>query len=294
MRRIFFALFLSIITFISVFQVFSTYSEAAKIGVLALRGREYAIKSWTPLAQYLTQQTGESFEIVPLGFEEVFSSVFLLKVDYVLVNSGFSSILIKKYGVKPLATLLNYRQGRALKDFSGVIIVRKDSPIKEIADIRGKNFMIVKKSSFGGAQMALRYFIDNRINPFKDFATITEGVTHDNVVKAVLNREVDAGTVRSDILERMEAEGKISMSKIRVLDKVNDDFPFVHSVRLYPEWPFGATKRTNDALNAKITNALFALRPEDPASKASKSAGWAPPADYTSVAECLSIVSSAP
>jgi phosphate/phosphite/phosphonate ABC transporter binding protein len=281
-------------TFLSIFCSCSSTAQAAKLGVLALRGKEAAIKSWGPLTDYLTQETGEKFELVPLGFDKVFSSVYLMKVDYVIVNSGFSSILIKKYGVKPLATRLNYRQGRALKEFGGVIFVKTDSPIKDVADIKGKSFMVVDMASFGGAQMAFRHLIDKGINPFKDFASMPIGGTHDKVVMSVLNGKADAGTIRSDIIEQMEAEGKIKMSDIRVLDKVKDDFAFVHSTILYPEWPIGATKKSNAALNSRVTNALLALKPDHPAAKASKSAGWTQPLDYTPVADCLGIVSNAP
>ena len=49
-----------------------------------------------------------------------------------------------------------------------------------------------------------------------------------------------AGTVRTDTMERMEAEGKIKISDFKIINQMKDNFPFVHSTPLYPEWPIAA------------------------------------------------------
>ena len=143
--------------------------------------------------------------------------------------------------------------------------------------------MVVKFSSFGRAYMAFRLFLEQGLNPFKDLKWF-EGGTHDNVVLSVRKGIVDAGTVRSDPLERMEPEGNIRMAEFRLLHLVQDDFPFVHSTKLYPEWPFTALPHMDSGLNAKIQKA------DHPAAKAAKIAGWVEPLDYSPVAECLRIV----
>ncbi len=61
------------------------------------------------------------------------------------------------------------------------------------------------------------------------------GGKHDNVVYAVQNGEVDAGTVRTDTLERMAAAGDIDMSEFKVINAQSTaGFPFVLSTTLYP------------------------------------------------------------
>jgi ABC-type phosphate/phosphonate transport system substrate-binding protein len=104
---------------------------------------------------------------------------------------------------------------------------------------------------------------------------------------AVKNGLVDAGTVRSDTLERMQDEGKINMSDFRVIHAVKDDFPFVHSTRPYPEWPMAACAHTDAAVAGAVAQALMNMPAEAPALKAAKIVGWRPPADYSPVTECL-------
>jgi len=265
-------------------------AAAANLGVLAKRGNAVAIKKWNPLAQYLTKATGTEFKLVPLTFDAIEPALKNKKIDYLITNPGFFVTLKDKYGLTALASLLNLRQGKALNQFGGVIFVKADSPVKSLPDIKGKKFMCVKKTSFGGGQMAFRHMIEQGINPFREVSALLEGKKHDNVAFAVRNGEADAGTVRTDTLERMQAEGKLKMSDFRIIDKVEDDFPFVHSTRLYPEWPFVAASTADPALNAKVKKALTEMSADMPAAKAAKIAGWTEPLDYTPVAECIKIV----
>lgn len=98
------------------------------------------------------------------------------------------------------------------------------------------------------------------IDPYADFRPLRFTEIHDAVVMAVLRGEVDAGSVRTDILERMAAEGIIQMSDIRVLNPQSDpEFPFVRSTPLYPEWPFGKLRKTPNALAQQVHKLLETL-----------------------------------
>jgi len=256
-----------------------------KIGVLAKRGPAKALHKWGPTGKYLTSKLGKKVEIVPLAFDEVNPAVKAGKVDFFLVNSSMYVTAKVRYGAKAIATLVNSRQGKALKVFGGVIIASSDNnAINSMADIKGKTFMGVKKSSFGGWQMADNEFINAGINPFTDFSVVKFGGTHDNVVLAVQNGAVAAGTVRTDTLERMVAEGTIYMDDFKIINKkAYKDFPFVCSTALYPEWPLAKTKNTSDADAAKVVKALKELKKGDTATKAAKIIGWVDPLDYTPV-----------
>jgi ABC-type phosphate/phosphonate transport system substrate-binding protein len=180
-----------------------------KIGVLAKNGPVKALEMWNATADYLKGKIpAESFEVVPLSFTEVFPAIEAGKVDFFLVNSSMFITAKVKYGAHALATMLNERQGQKLNSFGGVIITSADNAdISKFADLKGKTFMAVEKSSFGGWQMAHKELLDAGIDPHKDFAKLEFGGTHDNVVLAVMNGAVKAGTVRTDTLERMAAAG---------------------------------------------------------------------------------------
>lgn len=258
-----------------------------RIGVLAKRGEHKALAKWEPTAEYLNQKLSAQFTIIPLKFTEIETAVTSGNLDFLLANSAFYAEMNKKHNVQAITTLVNSRKGHALDKFGGVILVRRDSSIRKIEDIRGKRFMCVKYSSFGGAHMAWRLLLENGLDPKQDCRAFLEGNTHDNVVLAVQNGLVDAGTVRSDTLERMQDEGKIKIGDFRIIHQINDDFPFVHSTRLYPEWPLAACKNTDPGLARKVASALKSMPGNESALKAAKIVGWKKSADYTAVTECL-------
>ena len=129
------------------------------------------------------------------------------------------------------------RLGYVYTVFGGVVFCRSDrDDIKKLSDIKKKNFMAVKETSFGGWRMAWREFKDKGIDPHSDFAALKFGGTHDAVVYSVMLGEVDAGTVRTDTLERMVIEGKIKLRNFRVLHEHGGKdvhLPFLHSTRAY-------------------------------------------------------------
>jgi len=263
-------------------------SADIKIGVLAKRGAATCMQKWGATGNYLSEQLGEKVEIIPLKFVAIEPALKAKQIDFLLANSAFYVEMKEKHGINAVATLINSRKGQALKEFGGVVLVKADSPIQTLADIKGKKFMCVKYSSFGGGHMAWRLLKDNGIDPKKDCAEFLEGGKHDNVVLAVKNGVVDAGTVRTDTLERMQDEKKISMSDFRIIHPAeNEKFPFVCSTRLYPEWPMAACATTDAAVAEKIGKALMALKQDAPAAQAAKVIGWAEPSDYQPVKDCL-------
>lgn len=265
----------------------ATAQAEIKIGILALRGAPKVMEEWAATGEYLTGKMGEPVTIMPLEFAAIAPMIKDGKIDFMLANSAFFVEMEKLYGAKAVAMQINSAGGKPVKEFGGVIFARKDSSINTLADLKGKKFMVVKASSFGGGQMAMALMLQNGIDYKKDFAEFKEGGKHDNVVLAVKNGAMDAGTVRSDTLEAMEKEGKISMSEFKIINQVKDSFPFVHSTPLYPEWPMAAAKHVDADKVKKLGEALLAVKPDSDAAKKAGILGWAPPADFKSVIEVL-------
>jgi len=264
----------------------SAQAADVRIGVLAKNGPAKVMKKWTATGEYLSTKLGKSVEIVPLDFDKVNAAIEANNVDFFLVNSSMFVTAKVKFGASAIATMINSRQGQALKSFGGVILASAyNDGINSIEDIKGKSFMAVKKSSFGGWQMAYKTIKDKGIDPFADFASVDFAGKHDNVVFAIQNEVAEAGTVRTDTLERMVAGGAIAMEDFKIINKQSSDFPFVYSTTLYPEWPLAKTAATSDALAQEIAAALKAVKKDDPAAKKAKIIGWTDALDYGPVEE---------
>jgi PAS domain S-box-containing protein len=264
--------------------------QEIRIAVLAQRGEERAAASWQPTADYLNKKLpGYRFTLLPLDFAAIRYAVANSQADFVITNSGMYLDFDIQYGVNRIATLKNRWGDKLFTKFGGVIFRRADrADIASLSDLKDKTFIAVDESSLGGWQAAWGALLDSGVNPYRDFKHLTFGGTHDAVVYAVLDGRADGGTVRTDILERMAAEGKIHPDDFVVLNEKagrDQDFPFALSTRLYPEWPFAALKHTSRNLAEEVAIALMAMPEDSPAAQASSSAGWTIALNYEPINE---------
>jgi PAS domain S-box-containing protein len=264
--------------------------QPISIGVLSHRGDEATLHHWTKTADYLSQALPDyRFYIDPLDFDEVDEAVGTGMVDFILVNPAIYVNLEVRHRVSRIATLKNRWGDEAYNIFGGVVFARAERyDLNDLEDLKGATFAAVDETSLGGYMMALRELKEDGINPYRDFDDLRFFGTHDKVVMAVREGRVDAGTVRTDILERMADEGRIRLNEFRILHQQNyADFPLRHSTRLYPEWPFSKVRHTSNQLARQVSIALAEMPENDPAAIAGNYAGWTIPLDYQPVHDLL-------
>ena len=270
-----------------------------KIGVLAIRGPQQCLANWSPTAEYLTRQIpGRRFAIVPLAHDQIYPRVEAGEVDFVLANSAFYVGLEHWYRANRIVTLKERRANGVYTRYGGVIFCRKDrTDIRSLNDLNGKSFMAVSESSLGGWLMAWREFKEKGIDPYSDFKELHFDETHDQVVYAVRDRLIDAGTVRTNTLEDLSAEGKIDLDDFYVfprLHETDDPAPYLCTTREYPDWPMAKVRHTPDEVAEKVAVALLQMQPDSPAATAAGCAGWTIPLNYQSVHDCLKALKVGP
>ncbi|TVY05513.1 phosphate/phosphite/phosphonate ABC transporter substrate-binding protein [Paenibacillus cremeus] len=112
------------------------------------------------------------------------------------------------------------KTGQNTKDlvdfYKSMIIVKADSPIKDIKDLKGKKIAWQDVTSSAGYVYPAILMKKNGIDPEKDVTGITvKG--HDKGVLAVLNGEVDAAAVFQDARTTVVKDFPDVFSKVRVL-----------------------------------------------------------------------------
>ncbi len=288
-----------LVIFVLLTTLLFSSEQTVKIGVLAKRGPEHTLKRWSPTANYLTQEIpGYTFEIVPIAFKGIFDAVKNKEVSFMLANSGFYVVLEHDYGAQRITTLVNkHVTGVTQKEFGGVIFTHIDNKerFNTLKSIQGSHFGAVNEKSLGGWQMAWRELVEHGIDRDDDFASLSFKGTHDKVVHAVLSKEIDVGTVRTDTLERMALENKIDLNKVHIINAMKyDDFPFLISTKLYPEWPMARLRHTPDELSKQVAIALMKMPSESPAAVVGRVDGWTTPLSYQPVHKCFQILQIPP
>ncbi|VAW52365.1 hypothetical protein MNBD_GAMMA05-714 [hydrothermal vent metagenome] len=277
--------------FFSAEIAFAASPDIINIGVLSHRGDNKTTAYWAQTADYLTQEVvGKKFRIIPLDFDEIEPTIKSKNIHFILVNSGIYVVMEVRHRISRIATLSRSIEDRHVNYFGGVIFtLSKRTGIQTLEDLKNKSFMAVDETSLGGFQMALRELEAAGIKPREDFSEITFGGIHDNVVMSVLNGKADVGTIRTGILESMDANGKINMQDFKIInEQISDGFTEKHSTRLYPEWPFSKLQHTSNQLAEKVAIALMKMHEDKVISlDADNKNKWSIPLEYQPVHELL-------
>lgn len=273
-----------------------TSAQPIRIGVLAFRGDTEALARWSPTADYLTASIkGYQFQIVPLDIAAMNRAVSEDKLEFVFTNPGHYVGLETRYGVTRILTLKNRVAGVPITRYGAVIFTRADrKDINSIEDLRNRKLANAGVEAFGSFQLAAGEILRHGLDPFRDLQLISTGFPVDKVVFSVLRGEADAGSVRTGVLEALANDKQINLQDIKLLNVVKDDFPFVHSTRLYPEWPFAKTAVADDALAEKVAISLLNLAPDHPAARSGHYTGWTIPLNYSPVHALLRELQATP
>ncbi len=259
---------LLVVALLAWMQPVSAFAEI-RFGILPRLGAIELHGMFSPLAQYLSKETGEKVSLViPRDFEAFKDAVRSGHVDIAFANPLIYVQLKKNVNIDPVAVSSEPKSGTR---FRGIIIARKDSGINKVQDLKGKKLIFVDKDSAAGYIFQMLLLSKAGIDVNKDFTTLPFAKKHDNVTMAVFSKVADAGGIREDDLDKMRE--KVDLSQIRIVAYTD----------YFPNWPVFGTKSLNKATEAKIKAALLKLKPADAGSEQilgpARLTGFAPVAD---------------
>jgi diguanylate cyclase (GGDEF)-like protein/PAS domain S-box-containing protein len=248
-----------------------------KIGVLAYRGKEQAMKEWQGHADYLAEKLApRRFQIVPLTLEEFPPAIEKHSIDLFTTNTGHYVELEAGGRSTRFATMRVAGPKGPIDKFGGAAFVRGNSVgMNSYADLVGLTIAIPNYGGFGGWQVHQREALAQGIDLGRQAARIIESKTQDKVMDDVLSGRADVGFVRSDMIESLVAAGKLDLAQVKVINpQKTADYPYLHSTRLYPHWPFARLDHVSEELTRDLLIALLQMPPDHPAAKAANIYGW--------------------
>ena len=158
------------------------------------------------------------------------------------VASGPTPYAVNLSGFAPLV---------AMEKFDGTtgytlqLITHKDSPIRSVADLKGKRVAHVSPSSNSGDTAPRVLFAALGVKPGTDYEVLFSG-KHDNSIMGVINKDYDAAPVASNVVDRMRERGMFK----------KDDLRIVYESRPFPRTAFGVAHDLAPELQAKIREAF--------------------------------------
>ncbi|BCA78549.1 hypothetical protein AOP6_0336 [Desulfuromonas sp. AOP6] len=263
-------------------------ADTLTLGVFAYRPKPILQDAYQPLADYLSGQLkGAKVELRVLEMAEIEPALAAGELDLLFTNPSHYTVLRHRNPLTgALATLISIADGKPTCSLGGVIIARQErTDLVSLKDLRGRRLAVPGTRFLGGYQTQAFELLQAGIQLPADAAVLV-AESHDAVVQKVLDGEVDAGFIRTSIIEQLTAEGVLDPVRLRVVHPQEfPGFPYLVSTRLYPEWPFVALPQVDSRHVKRITAALLALDVSHPVARAAGIGGFAPPADYTPVDE---------
>ncbi|MBI2354574.1 MAG: phosphate/phosphite/phosphonate ABC transporter substrate-binding protein [Deltaproteobacteria bacterium] len=161
-------------------------------------------KRYQPIMDYLTAETPYRFELkISRDYPE---AVRFLQQGVTQISSLGDVTFAEadtQYKAIPILKPLN-RDGTPF--YRSAFIVRSDSPLKDIKELRGKTVAFGSPHSTSG-NLIPRYLLwDNGIG-LRDLKSFDNLQHHDAVAKAVLKGQYDAGAVKDVVAEKYKSHG---------------------------------------------------------------------------------------
>jgi phosphonate transport system substrate-binding protein len=270
---------------ISVFLAFSGHSYGAELKVfrVALTPQEAPselLSETKPMADYLTKKLGIKTEMtVVLSYGSLVEALRAKHVEMGRINPvGF--VIAKEEGV-PIEPICVFVRAKDKKPgYRGVFIVRKDSDIYSMGDLRGKSFAFTSPGSTSGYLIPTQMFKRFDIDTEKDMKVTFSG-GHTQSILALKNKHIDACATADTVFDKGVKKGLFTWDEFRVL--------------LYTDMIFGPpwvirTDLPKD-LVAKAKKALLDMDPQI-ISSFRESIGWqeVTARDYDNIAEVIKTV----
>jgi len=102
--------------------------------------------------------------------------------------------------------------------YNSLLLVKNDSPIKSVADAKGKTFSFVDPNSTSGYLIPSVYFYkDLKIKPEEYFSKVIFAGSHESSILAVTNGKVELGATNDQSYQQAIDKGAIKQGDLRII-----------------------------------------------------------------------------
>lgn len=188
---------------------------------------------WVPFLERLSRDVGETIKLKVYESRQRFEGdLFSGAPDFAFMNPYYAVMANARHGYMSLV-----RDGS--KKLSGLIVVRKDSPLQDVRDLNGKKIVFPDPNSMG-ASLYPRAILIGEMG--LKFDAVYVG-PHENVYRSVYLGTADAG---GGVNNTFSSESEELKSQLRILWSTPEVAP--HPLIAHPRVPVDLRKRVTDAI----------------------------------------------
>jgi phosphonate transport system substrate-binding protein len=197
--------------------------------------QERHAETFADLLKFISERCGRPVEFRPQESpDDQLAGIKDGDLHIVGINSGSVPVAVYEYGFVPLCS---FGADGKLATYTMKIIARKDSPVTNVTDLRGRRLALTHPTSNSGWKGPLLLLKNEyQLTPIVDYDIASTG-DHANSIKALAEGEQEIAAVASDELLLAEEHGLIKTDDYRV---IYESEPFCNNTigcphRLAPE-----------------------------------------------------------
>ena len=185
---------------------FSDHGETLDLnfGIYASERRNWLDADNVPILRHMKDQLKTQFQhdvkintVFFPAYKDAVNALINKEVDVARLGAA-SYIEVKRRSPEVSIIALESNKGKPYHE--GVFGVLKDSPIKNLKDLKGKSIAFGNKSSTIGRYVSQKFLLDNGITE-ADFKSYEYMGRHDNVAIAIIRKVHSVGAFKSSILK---------------------------------------------------------------------------------------------
>ncbi|MEO0840551.1 MAG: phosphate/phosphite/phosphonate ABC transporter substrate-binding protein [Cyanobacteria bacterium J06643_5] len=188
-----------------------------RVGVLPTQSLKEQQRMIEPLENYLEKslKTEVNFQVAS-DYKQIVKWLVDGKIDVAYVT-GVSYLEALEAGaeIEPLVAPIDKYTGRPW--YRAAIVVKVDSNIKTLQQLKNKRFAFVNKSSASGYLMPFYALNKRGINPEEEFKKVTYFGTHAQTLEALKNGDVDAAATNIPYYLKQQIMGQIRPEEFRLI-----------------------------------------------------------------------------
>ena len=222
-------------------------SKEIVFGVVPQQSPSKLLKTWKPIVSYLSKETGlkvvfKTEASIPKFEKALYSG----KYDIAYMNPYHYTVYSNKPGYIAFAKALN-------KKIKGIVVVKKDSPIKSLEQLSGQKMAFPAPAAFAASVLPRAHFSKSNIPITPKYVS-----SHDSVYRSVAKGLFPAG-------------GGVKRTFNNVAPEIREQLTILWTTKGYTPHAFAAHPQLDKQLVQKIQTAMLNLDKSDKGKKLLKS-----------------------
>jgi phosphonate transport system substrate-binding protein len=217
-----------------------------RVGFIPAEGNADIKKRFAPLTEHLRNILGIEVEAFSASdYAGIITAMAHQHIDFAYFGAKSYVEASEKAGAQALVMQLNKEKQPG---YTGIIIVRKDSDMMQLDDIKGRVFAFTDPNSTSGYLVPNVLFArDLKVKPEDYFKQVKFSGSHGASILAVKNKAIEAAATNNIDLDRMIEKGQVAA----------DDFRILWRSELIPGDPMAARRDLPQSLKAAFTGAML-------------------------------------